>query len=275
VVTMTDNDPTIDTEDFLARAPLFARLGRRSLHKLAALCIPRDFEPGAVVISEGDTGLGLFVIVSGSVEITKRSEEEVHRLAMMKRGDLLGEMALIDDQPRSASAVALEPTSCLLITRNSFQTLTQKDPEIACCLLPTLAERIRDLQLRMISTGAIASQPEDAYRSIPESPPSSAGDVPMSEEDDRDPLLALARGQYALAIAGAAGLRGVATAFERFLRELADSSKVDEAESLQDLARELPTSLFSATAAGLETSERIPEQLLERYRRYRDSGEKR
>ncbi len=69
---MTDTDPKIDTEDFLARAPLFARLGRRSLHKLAALCISRDFEPGAVVISEGDTGLGLFVIVSGSVEITKR-----------------------------------------------------------------------------------------------------------------------------------------------------------------------------------------------------------
>jgi len=127
----------------------------------------------------------------------------------------------------------------------------------------------------MISTGAIASQPEDAYRSIPESPPSFTGDVPMSEEDEGDPFLSLARSQYALAIAAAAGLRGVATAFERFLRDLADSSKVDEAESVQDLARELPTSLLSATATGLETTERIPEQLLERYRRYRDSGEKR
>jgi CRP-like cAMP-binding protein len=271
---MTDTDPNLDPEDFLARAPLFARLERRSLRKLAALCVPRDFEPGAVVISEGDNGLGLFVIVSGTVEITKRSGDDILRLAMMKRGDLLGEMALIDDQPRSASAVALEPTRCLLITRNSFQTLTRKDPEIAWCLLPTLAERIRDLQQRMIATGAIASQSVDASEPIPDSPPPS-GDFSMTDEDDRDPLLSLARGQYALAIAAAAGLRGVATAFERFLIKLGDSSKVDEAENVQAVVRELPTSLFAAAAAGFETTERLPEQLLERYRRYRDSGEER
>ncbi len=194
---------------------------------------------------------------------------------MMKRGDLLGEMALIDDQPRSASAVALEPTRCLLITRNSFQTLTQKDPEIAWCLLPTLADRIRDLQQRMISTGAVARSPRmHPNRSrIRFLRPQTC--FRESDDDDRDPFLSLARGQYALAIAAAAGLRGVATAFERFLRELADSSRVDEAESVQDLARELPSSLLAASAAGLEATERLPEQLLERYRRYRDGGEQR
>jgi len=272
---MTEPDPNIGIEDFLARAPLFARLGRRSLHKLAALCISRDFEPGSVVISEGDTGLGLFVIVSGTVEVTKRSGDEILRLAVMKRGDLLGEMALIDDQPRSASAVALEPTRCLLITRNSFQTLTQKDPEIAWCLLPTLADRIRDLQQRMIASGAVAPQAVDASQPIPDLPPSSADGFQKSEDDDRDLFLSLARGQYALAIAAAAGLRGVATAFERFLHQLADSSRIDEAESVQDLARELPASLLAASEAGLEAAERLPEQLLERYRRYRDDGEQR
>lgn len=266
-------DPDLNTEDFLARAPLFARLKRRSLRKLAAICIPRDFAPGAVMISEGDTGLGLFVIVSGRVEITKQTGDETIRLAEMERGDLLGEMALIDDQPRSASAIALEATRCLLITRNSFQTLTKKDPEIAWCLLPTLADRIRDLQQRMIDTGAVASQPLD----LPEERSAESVSMPnggISEgESTTDPLLSLVRGQYALAIAGVAGLRGVATAMERFLRQLGDASGVDEAESVGEVARELPKSMASATAAGLEAGERIPEQLLERYRRYRDGGE--
>jgi len=269
-MSMTDAD--LNAEDFLARAPLFARLERRSLRKLAALCMPRDFETGAVLISEGDTGLGLFVVVSGRVEVSKRVGEDTVRLAVMERGDLLGEMALIDDQPRSASAVALEPTRCLLITRNSFQTLTAKDPEIAWCLLPTLAERIRDLQQRMISTGAVAPEPEaSGTRNGAPLPPPQTDEV--TDDDKRDPLVGLARAQVAVAIAAAAGLRGVATALERFLRQLADTSKLDEADSVRDIARDLPASLFSASAAGLEAAERVPEQLLERYRRYRDSGE--
>lgn len=270
---MTDSD--LNAQDFLARAPLFARLERRSLRKLAELCITRDFEPGSVMISEGDTGLGLFVIVSGRVEVTMGTGDDTIGLAVMERGDLLGEMALIDDEPRSASAVALEPTRCLLITRNSFQTLAEKDPEIAWCLLPTLAERIRDLQHRMISTGAVAPQPGDSSDQAPAPPlPSSRGES-LAEDEDRDPLLSLVRGQYAIAIAAAAGLRGAATALERVLQQLADDSKLDDADKIGEVTRELPGSLLSATAAGLEAAERVPEQLLERYRRYRDSGNER
>jgi len=261
-------DADLNAEDFLARAPLFARLEHRSLRKLAALCMPRDFEAGAVVISEGDTGLGLFVVVSGRIEVSKRTGDETVRLAVMERGDLLGEMALIDDQPRSASAVALEPTRCLLITRNSFQTLTSKDPEIAWCLLPTLAERIRDLQQRMIATGVVAPEPGESG----EPPPPPQTDA-ITDDEKRDPLVGLAHGQIAIAMAAAAGLRGFATTLERFLRELADTSKLDEADSVRDIARQLPASLLSASAAGLETAERVPEQLLERYRRYRDGGD--
>jgi len=268
---MTDSD--YNAADFLARAPLFARLERRSLRKLAGLCMPRDFETGAIVISEGDTGLGLFVVVSGRIEVTKGSGEDAVRLAVMEPGDLLGEMALIDDQPRSASAVALEPTRCLLITRNSFQTLTAKDPEIAWCLLPTLAERIRDLQQRMISTGAVTLRTEEPGEPQSTPPPQQLMTGSGEQDEERDPLLSLARGQFAIAIATAAGFRGVASALERFLRELADNSKLDEANSVGDVFRELPESLLSASTAGLEAAERVPEQLLERYRRYRDTGE--
>lgn len=260
-------------EDFLSRAPLFARLGRRSLRKLAELCVPRDFDTGAVLISEGDTGLGLLVVVSGRVEVTKGEGPSKVRFAIMERGDLLGEMALIDDQPRSASAVALEPTRCLLITRNSFLNLTEKDPEIAWCLLPTLAERIRDLQQKLLESGAVAPRIDDGVPG--EGSPLSATPTTEPEESSRDLLLSLARGQIALAIAAAAGLRGAATALERFLRELVDESGLDDADDLDRFTDGLPGGLGSATAAGLEAAERIPEQLLERYRRYRDGGETR
>lgn len=269
------NDSKLNAEDFLARAPLFARLGRRSLRKLAELCVPRDFESGSVIISEGDTGLGLFVIVSGRVEIIKASGDDTLHLAEMKPGDLLGEMALIDDQPRSASAIAMEPTRCLLITRSSFQNLTENDPEIAWCLLPTLAERIRDLQQRMIDFGAVHPPTKEAGHPTSSSPPASPLDRLAADDDETDLLLSLLRGQYGLAIAGTAGLKSVTTAFERFLRELADGSKLDEAESLDEVTRELPSSLLSATSAGLDTAERIPEQLLERYRRHRGGGGRR
>jgi CRP/FNR family transcriptional regulator len=265
---MTDTEPT--TEEFLARAPLFARLERRSLRKLAELCVPRDFEAGSVMISEGDTGLGLFVIMSGRVEITKGVGDEAVRLATMERGDLLGEMALIDDRPRSASAVALEETRCLLITRASFQNLAEQDPEIAWCLLPTLAERIRRLQQQMIDAGTVASEPRETRAPATAPPVAPAATTPDEKDTDRDPLLSLMRGQYALAIAAAAGLRGMATAMERFLRELADESDLDDAEDADEVVSGLPSSLLAATAAGLESTERIPEQLLERYRRYRD-----
>jgi hypothetical protein len=91
----------------------------------------------------------------------------------------------------------------------------------------------------------------------------------------RDPLLRLVRGQVALAIAATAGLRGAAAALERFLRELVDDSGLDHADDLDQLTDRLPASLRSATAAGLEGAERVPEQLLERYRRYRDGQESR
>lgn len=266
------NEIDLNAEDFLARAPLFARLGKRSLRKLAGLCVPREFETGAVMISEGDTGLGLFVIVSGRVEITKGNGDDTVQLAIMERGDLLGEMALIDDQPRSASAIALESTRCLLITRNSFQTLAEKDPEIAWCLLPTLAERIRDLQQRMIATGAVAGLPDASDQPLEAIKGPSAG-FESEDEDSRDLLLGLARGQYALAIAAAAGFRGMATAMEKFLRELGENAKIDEAGDLNEVARELPSSLRSATGVGFESVERLPEQLLERYRRYRDGDD--
>ena len=274
---MTTPDPS-SPEEFLARAPLFARLSRRSLRKLADLCVPRDYAEGAEMITEGDTGLGLFIITSGRVGISKSNGDGVVTLAEMGPGDLLGEMALIDDQPRSATATALEETRCLLITRNCFQTLVRKDPEVAWCIVPTLAERIRSLQQQMIRSGdrawtpAAGDEAGGGSTDILDDPPRS--DTPSKAKRSRVPseewLLRLLRGQHTATVASVSAFRGVLESMEKFLRTLASESGLDDAGSTREVAADLPRSLMSATSAGMKEMERIPERLLERYRRSRD-----
>jgi CRP-like cAMP-binding protein len=271
---LTNTDRT--TEDLLATVPLFARLERKSLRKMAALCVPREFDTGAEIISEGGTGLGLFIITEGRVEVTKGEGDSRVVLAELQRGALLGEMALVDDQPRSASATAIEPTRCLLITRGSFQTLVKKDSELAWCLVPALADRIRDMQQRMIERGVEKDEVtfDDGFevrtkQARPAKRTRDEGDDEEEQSLDRF-VTGLLRGQYALTIASIAAFRGVARAFEEFVRTLASETELDDSDRIEDVTRKLPRGLIEASGAGLREVERTPERLLERYRRYRD-----
>jgi CRP/FNR family transcriptional regulator len=266
----------LQPEELLSRAPLFARLERRSLKKLAALCVPREYEADTEIISEGDTGLGLFIITGGRVEVSKGEGEDRVQVAVLERGALLGEMALIDDQPRSASATAVEPTRCLLITRGSFQTLVKKDPEIAWCIVPTLADRVREL-LRLIEEGGLVESAE--VHEDDDTGETRKKRKKRKREDDDEGLsldrfiTGLLRGQYALTIAGFAAFRGVARAAEEFLRRLASETELDDSDRPSELVRRLPQGIIAATGAGIREAEKTPERLLEKYRRYRDGRE--
>jgi hypothetical protein len=268
---LTDAD--LKPEDLLATVPLFARLERKSYKKLAALCVPREYETDTEIISEGGTGLGLFIITDGQVEVSKGEGDERIRLAVLERGALLGEMALIDDQPRSATATAIEPTRCLLITRGSFQKLVKQDPEIAWCIVPTLAERVREL-LRMIDEGGLAESVEAHDRAEDVEGKRRSSKAKARDDDDEglslDKLVTgMVRGQYALTIAAFAGFRGVARAAEEFLRGLASETEIEDSDRMSEVARRLPQGLITATGSGMRELEKTPERLLEKYRRYR------
>ena len=254
----------IRAEEFLSRAPLFARLESRQLHRLAELCVPRSYEAGEEIVVEGSTGLGLFVITGGRVEVTRGAGEEKVVFAELGSGDLLGEMSLVDDQPRSATVRTLEPTTCLLITRGSFQALVDREPEIAWCIVPVLATRLRALQEELIAGGGGARAAQ------------AVEDVTWSEDadDEKDSeavraALGLMRGQYALALAMAGGMRGFAEAVESFLRTLARDTDLEDGEDLGEVLRESPRGLANATEEGLAEVERLPERMLARYRRAR------
>ena len=137
-------------EDTLARVDLFKGLEKKDLRILAASCQERKYPAGSTLIKQGDTGVGLYVIISGKVRITQannpdRAEEE---LDVMGAGSVLGEMALLDDLPRSATVTALEDVTALLLPVWEFRTTLQSHPDIAVRLLAVLSRRLRKAENR-------------------------------------------------------------------------------------------------------------------------------
>jgi CRP-like cAMP-binding protein len=183
-------------------------------------------------------------------------------------GDLLGEMALLDDRPRSATAVALEPTSCLLITRANFQSLLRKDPEIGWCVVPVLAGRLRDLEERLLER-----EEERGGEVVPAAPRAPEAEEAEEEKEEADAVLHLLRIQYAAIEAAAAGITGAARVVETFLDVLASKTELDDQRRVRDLLRDLPRGVAAAAESALDEGEKLPEQVLSRFRWNRTRGD--
>lgn len=137
-------------EDTLARVDLFSTLNKKELQELARSCQERTYPAGATIFSQGDTGVGLYVLKNGKVRIIQgsnpdRAEEEI---GVIGPGDVLGEMALLDDLPRSASVVALEEVTALLLPVWEFRSILRSHPDIALKLLAVLSRRLRKAEER-------------------------------------------------------------------------------------------------------------------------------
>ncbi|HEU5382657.1 MAG TPA: cyclic nucleotide-binding domain-containing protein [Ktedonobacteraceae bacterium] len=132
-------------EDTLAHVDLFAGLDKKELRHIANSCQERKFAAGSVLMQQGDTGAGLFVITTGKVRITQaaspdRAEED---LGTAGPGEVLGEMALLDDLPRSATVTAVDDVTALLLPVWDFRSSLRSNPEIAVKLLAALSHRLR------------------------------------------------------------------------------------------------------------------------------------
>ena len=103
------------------------------------------YETGAPVFVEGDAGDMLYLVFTGSVDVSKNG----HHLATISAGEHFGELAFIDGEPRSAAVNAREPTTLLTINRDDFRNLTQTDPVVASkllwCFVVHMSVRLRDL----------------------------------------------------------------------------------------------------------------------------------
>ena len=106
----------------------------------------RTYPKGAIIVSEGDEGNSLFLIQSGSVKafLSDENGKEVV-LSTQRDGEYFGDLALFDDEPRSASVMALEPCKVMIITKAQLRDAIKEDPEIGFTLLHGLAKRVRIL----------------------------------------------------------------------------------------------------------------------------------
>jgi CRP-like cAMP-binding protein len=133
-----------DAAEALAQVPLLSGLGRRELSGLARRFREAVFGAGDEVVVEGRTGAGFFVITEGraSVRVGGRA------VSTLGPGDYFGEVALIDDGPRSATIVADTDLRCLGITPWEFRPFVREHPDVAWTLLATMARRLRDAEAR-------------------------------------------------------------------------------------------------------------------------------
>lgn len=137
-------------EDALAHVELFSALGKKELQVLARSCQERTYSAGTTIFSQGDTGVGLYMIKSGKVRISQevdpdRAEVE---LAVLGPGDVLGEMALLDDLPRSATVTAIDDVTALLLPIWEFRSILQSHSDISLKLLAVLSRRLRKAEKR-------------------------------------------------------------------------------------------------------------------------------
>ncbi len=132
-------------EDTLARVDLFAGLDKKDLQLLAGACQERKYSAGSTLIKQGDTGVGLYVITGGTVRITKATDPDKAEidLGTAGPGNVIGEMSLLDDLPRSATVTAVNDVTALLLPVWEFRTTLRNQPNIALRLLTTLSRRLR------------------------------------------------------------------------------------------------------------------------------------
>jgi CRP-like cAMP-binding protein len=126
----------------LGRVPLFAGINDESMARLAALANEQSFAPGEYLLIQGQVGTGLFVLLSGSVRVLRGADE----VARIGAGEFVGELSVIDQQPRSASVQAVEPTNALALASWDLLGLLEHDHALALNLIRSLAARLRGAQ---------------------------------------------------------------------------------------------------------------------------------
>src|SRR5215468_4038046 len=138
------SSPELDRIQFLKTVPFFDQLSNRQLKSVSDIMFERTYDVDELIFEEGQPGAALFLILDGKVAVEVFGETSTTRLAVLEKGAFFGEMALLDETPRSATARALERTRTLALYRNDLNGLVQRDAKTACQIYRSLAGMIAD-----------------------------------------------------------------------------------------------------------------------------------
>jgi len=139
-----------DVVELLARVPVFSTLEREDLERIADLAVPRAFEPGQIVFREGDSSDTCYIVRSGRARaVREHSGGRTITLATFGPGDIFGELALFEDERRSATVEAIEPTSVVAVLGPDMRRLMVEHPGISARLVIALGRRLRETNERL------------------------------------------------------------------------------------------------------------------------------
>lgn len=133
------SDPKLD---LLHSIPLFSRLGRREIERLGQLVDEVDVPAGRVLMRQGDRGSEMFILASGRVRVERDGQIVAERGA----GEVVGEIALLSEGPRTASVTTVEPARLFVVAHREFHSLMDEMPSIRLAVLESLAQRLRVLE---------------------------------------------------------------------------------------------------------------------------------
>ena len=143
--------------DELRQVPLLADLTEEDLERLYGMAETVSIPAGQLVLQEGDPGDSLYVVLDGELEVTKRHGEQEVLLAVYKAGQFFGEMALLEQAPRSASVRTLRESRLLVISQVAFQTLLSCSPSAPFKILRTVTSRLRSTESMLIQNEKMAA----------------------------------------------------------------------------------------------------------------------
>jgi CRP-like cAMP-binding protein len=138
----SENDAVVK---MLEKSPLWSGLSKEELKSMVSFARERRFESGETIVQRGEKGIAFYLILDGAVEI--RSDGKM--LSKLGPGEFFGEMSLLDNQPRSADVVTVQPSRVLILTDWRFAGLISSNPKIAIKILQELVRRLRKADLSL------------------------------------------------------------------------------------------------------------------------------
>jgi CRP-like cAMP-binding protein len=129
------------TEEWLQKVPLFRGLSKKQLRDISGLATRLDEPAGTVLTKEGKIGHEFIIVIEGEIEVRKGD----HVIATRGPGDYVGEIALLDQRPRTATVIAKTPVVIEVIGQREFRTLLAEAPGLSSDIMSTMAQRLAEL----------------------------------------------------------------------------------------------------------------------------------
>jgi CRP-like cAMP-binding protein len=140
----------VEIVELLGRVPVFSTLEHEDLERIAELAVPRTYEPAQIVFREGDASDTCYIVRSGRARaVREHSDGRTITLATFGPGDIFGELAMFEDELRSATVEAVQLTSAVAVLGPDMRRLMVEHPQIAIRLLAALGRRLRETNDRL------------------------------------------------------------------------------------------------------------------------------